>query len=412
MTPNRPVQPSCLDPGSPIDVKQRIVIGTCGACQRPIKIKPVTLTTHLRPMTYTCSCGGVTAISYTFDQARALAEAWGARLHAAFERAGLEASTERSAPPPADADASATVHERKHGSAWLSPEQGGAHVGTPTDREDLNRQLRDLAAAAPANEAEIIQGLLVHPEYPDQDKRKRLAAVGELKHVLSERTLPALKLALQDPIDDVAYAVVGVLEALREVGSLAELLRDERLSVHAACALGRTDDAAAVPPLADAWERRAGDPLARSAAAQALADIGGPGARPTMLKLLEHQESHVRRIGLRALQKDGSEEAVAGIRTLLRKDRELRREAIEALGEMRASSALHDLVEQLDSREDWVAGDAAQALGKIGDARAQDPLSARLDKLDPDDPDRDRFVDAIRRLSGSRGASRGDHGTR
>jgi HEAT repeat protein len=304
---------------------------------------------------------------------------------------------------------------RKHGAGFLCPDHRSTPLPPAVAEEDnalaehrrvrdgLNRRIEELAAAAPEDDAEVIRALSVHPDYPDQDKRERLEAVRALEGTALGRAIPALTLALRDPIADVAYMAVEVLQNLRQVAPLAQLLQDERLAVHAAGALGRIGDAAAIDPLAGVWNDRHADPLAQVSAVKALAQIGGSEIRPIMLKLLAHREPHVRRIGLDALRHDGSEEAAAGICSLLKKDSALRREAAEALGEMRAASAVPALIGLLGSREDWVAGDAAEALGKIGDPRALAPLLAHIRKLEPDDPDQGRFADAIRKFPGSQG---------
>jgi hypothetical protein len=85
MTSEESVQPSCLNLEKPVDATRRCVIGACQACGKPIRIKPISLSFRGKPMRLTCSCGGVTAVSFSVEQVLALAEAKRARERAAWD---------------------------------------------------------------------------------------------------------------------------------------------------------------------------------------------------------------------------------------------------------------------------------------------------------------------------------------
>ncbi len=68
-------------------------------------------------------------------------------------------------------------------------------------------------------------------------------------------------------------------------------------------------------------------------------------------------------------------------------DRDVRRSAITAVGNLRIASAVGPLIERLQDKEPWVRSDAIESLGQIGDPAALDALAPLLKNPGPDQSD-------------------------
>jgi len=141
----------------------------------------------------------------------------------------------------------------------------------------------------------------------------------------------------------------GHLQAA-DVDTLVQDLKDNDLIVrlHAAKALGEAKDARAVEPLIAAL----GDKGCGHTAANALAKIGKPAVE-TLIVALKNENPFVRR------------------------------NAAEALGEIKDASAVKPLVDALKDDDLIVRRNAAKALGKIKDASAEEPLTSALKDESP-----------------------------
>jgi len=141
----------------------------------------------------------------------------------------------------------------------------------------------------------------------------------------------------------------GHLQAA-DVDTLVQDLKDNDLIVrlHAAKALGEAKDARAVEPLIAAL----GDKGCGHTAANALAKIGKPAVE-TLIVALKNENPFVRR------------------------------NAAEALGEIKDASAVKPLVDALKDDDLIVRRDAAKALGKIKDFSAEEPLTSALKDESP-----------------------------
>jgi HEAT repeat protein len=141
----------------------------------------------------------------------------------------------------------------------------------------------------------------------------------------------------------------GHLQAA-DVDTLVQDLKDNDLIVrlHAAKALGEAKDARAVEPLIAAL----GDKGCGHTAANALAKIGKPAVEP-LIVALKNENPFVRR------------------------------NAAEALGEIKDASAVKPLVDALKDDDLIVRRDAAKALGKIKDFTAEEPLTSALKDESP-----------------------------
>jgi len=141
----------------------------------------------------------------------------------------------------------------------------------------------------------------------------------------------------------------GHLQAA-DVDTLVQDLKDNDLIVrlHAAKALGEAKDARAVEPLIAAL----GDKGCGHTAANALAKIGKPAVE-TLIVALKNENPFVRR------------------------------NAAEALGEIKDSSAVKPLINALKDNDLIVRRNAAKALGKIQDSSAEEPLTSALKDESP-----------------------------
>lgn len=141
----------------------------------------------------------------------------------------------------------------------------------------------------------------------------------------------------------------GHLQAA-DVDTLVQDLKDNDLimRLHAAKALGEAKDARAVEPLIAAL----GDKGCGHTAANALAKIGKPAVEPLVVALKNENPF-------------------------------VRRNAAEALGEIKDASAVKPLVDALKDDDLIVRRNAAKALGKIKDASAEEPLTSALKDESP-----------------------------
>jgi HEAT repeat protein len=180
---------------------------------------------------------------------------------------------------------------------------------------------------------------------------------------------------------------VAKLAAKADVKGLVGALgyqKDRGVRTAAAVALGKTADARAVQPLADAL--RDPDIATRSAAAQALGEIGDAGAVEPLLAALRDPDGNTRHAAAQALAKTGDGRAVEPLLAALAdQDVRVSMAAAAALGEIRDGSAVEPLAAILAGPADDMTRRMAAtvALGGIGDGRAVEPLVAAL--ADPND---------------------------
>ncbi len=207
----------------------------------------------------------------------------------------------------------------------------------------------------------------------DAEWRVRKAAAEALGAIGDARAVEPLIAALKDEEWDVRAAAAKALGAIgdaRAVEPLIAALKDAewRVRLAAAEALGKIKDPRAVEPLIAALKER----RLRWSAAESLGKIGDPRAVEPLIAALKDEVSNVREAAAQALDHLGWEPAqdeIAGWYWMAKRDWDkcvaLGSFAVEPL-----SAALKD--------EEWDVRQAAEALGKIGDARAVEPLIAAL----------------------------------
>lgn len=169
---------------------------------------------------------------------------------------------------------------------------------------------------------------------------------------------------------------------------------DENVRSHAAAALGQTGDTSSVPALVMALKDRSAD--VRGWAAKALGELGDRSVSERLIPLVSDPKPWVKWYACWALGKLGGPEAVEPLLAVLKSDdQKVREVAASALGEMKAMAAVPRLIEFLSI----MPGEAAQALGMIGDPSAEPALLRCLDTEHVGD--RCRVIQALGELKSS-----------
>jgi HEAT repeat protein len=154
----------------------------------------------------------------------------------------------------------------------------------------------------------------------------------------------------------------------------------------------------AVEPLANAMSVPA--PVACGLAMEALTEINLDRAREVALDLLHRKIAYARTAAMRTIALVGNTKDIPVMIEALSSDSDsygVVRDAVEALGCLRARDAVPALIGTLDHPEEWIALRAAHALAAIGDRSAIPALEA---KLSPGTPQLviNAAKDALRRL--------------
>jgi len=217
----------------------------------------------------------------------------------------------------------------------------------------------------------LIQAL----DYP----RSSLNAIVALK---KQGFAQAVELADASLKDDTLRARIWAIERLgqlrdsRAIELLMAALKDSYLHMvrsKAAEGLGLLGDARAVEPLIAALRDQ--EEIVRRGAAEALGKLGDARAVEPLIAALSDSHASVRREAAEALGLLADVRAVGSVVAAFRDDHEdVRRSATRSLGQI---WQLPDLI-QLGSSDGIVRLRAAEALGKLGDARAVEPLITAL----------------------------------
>ncbi len=117
----------------------------------------------------------------------------------------------------------------------------------------------------------------------------------------------------------------------------------------------------------------------QEAVADALIKIDGKEVAKKLVPLLRSEEASLRNISIEILEEIG-EEAIDTLVSLLRdKDHDIRKFACDSLGDIASPKATPYLITVLNDVNINVACAAAEALGKIGNKRAIEPLTKALE---------------------------------
>lgn len=186
----------------------------------------------------------------------------------------------------------------------------------------------------------------------------------------------------------------AVVRARRDLGS-----EDPERLVAAARVLGKAKDKHSVLRLCELLEH--GDPDVRSAMARALGEIEDGRAAGPLGELYAREELFdVADNAARSLIKLGTSSIPVLVPLLRHGTPERRAGAARALGKLRASVAVDELIRLVDDRDEDVRMAAVHALRQIGDPRGMDAIARALE-----DPDTD-VQDAAGRALGGEGYER------
>jgi hypothetical protein len=210
---------------------------------------------------------------------------------------------------------------------------------------------------------------------------------------LATADLATLTQKAKEPVEATRYAAattLGTLKTPAAVAVLTGLLKDESPLVRKQALTGlaqaeKIDDPACLALLIE-WIKGSPDPLKnalRSSAAEALAK-GGEAVVPALVGLLaDEKAAGTWPYAIRALGRSGTVDAKAAqllinwLTDPAPARARLRNDVIEAVGLLKVTDAVPALLPILDQRErtsEDQRGAAVVALGRIGDARAIDPL--------------------------------------
>ncbi len=198
------------------------------------------------------------------------------------------------------------------------------------------------------------------------------------------------------------YFIAGELASFGEpaIDYFIPLLQSDQLEVriNAADYLRRLPSERAVPALVEALDDPAAD--VRWRAGRALAATGCQDCVRPMLRLLDDPEPGVRMAAMRALAQLGAEEIIAPAEeALLSPDARVRVAAVEALGVLGSPDALPVLVERLDDDQAWVRQSVVAALLEIGSPLALEALE-RASREDVDWEVRLYATESLKELRG------------
>lgn len=180
--------------------------------------------------------------------------------------------------------------------------------------------------------------------------------------------------ALQDSESKVrgtAANLLGRLGDSRAVEPLTKTLQDWDVQVTAAESLGQLGDTRAVKPLIVALQNSGYD--MRRAAAKALGELGDARAVKRLIVALRDSDNDVRRAAVVALKQLGWQSSDPVWRVLNAIER---RDVAGCVDE--GAAAVKPLIVALGDTDDDVRRAAAEALGRLGDARAIKPLVATI----------------------------------
>jgi HEAT repeat protein len=195
-------------------------------------------------------------------------------------------------------------------------------------------------------------------------------ALGETKH---PQALPYLLLAMRDPFwwyerEQAADALLDAVEGMRgmAVESLLEALADKEGTVRrfAARLLGKILDTRAIRPLGMALYDTHFE--VGQAAAEALAGFGPPGLK-VLAEALRHPEAWLRQHAIAGLTLSGDKRIVPAILDMLQDpDREVQKQAVRSLGQLKDARALPALQTiAIDRRDREMSSLAREAINAV-----------------------------------------------
>ena len=199
----------------------------------------------------------------------------------------------------------------------------------------------------------------------------RAVAAEALGRIGNPSAIPALKKAVNDSERTVRGSAARALEIL---GASQDVPESKPFVPTPKAKSSPTEPAPNGRSLVDMLIADLGHPLEGPKAIVALAEIGSAAVDP-LLAVLERENSWSQQMAIRALGEIRDPRSVDRLTALLRKGS---REAAEALGRIGDARAVGPLIDSLVHGNDHMARASAEALGRIGDRRAAEPLIASI----------------------------------
>jgi len=176
------------------------------------------------------------------------------------------------------------------------------------------------------------------------------------------------------------------LEAKKDVNDLIKTLKYKDsyyVRLRAVEALGKIGDARAVEPLIEVLKDEY-EPIQRSAAAEALVNIGEPAVEPLIQAMKDSNNVLWKAVWI--LGKIGDARAAESLISAMEDNVDLRWKAAEALEEIGDARAIRPLILAMENNNINIRNKAVRVLGKIRDIRAVEPLiEALMDEDNIDD---------------------------
>lgn len=256
--------------------------------------------------------------------------------------------------------------------AWALGEiEDAAAVPALSDalRSDRDEEVRRMSAWALGEIESATAVEALGAALKDSSPEVRKTAVWALGEIESANGVPHLLPFLKDESSEIrsqAAWALGEIESPRAVGALSAAIddRDPKVREMVVWALGEIEDASAVGALAKAL----GDANVgvRRKAAWAIGELDIEGEAPAaLIEATRDQDREVKKIAAHALGEIGDPASVSALAALARgQDNALRYAAVHALSEIEDSAAVEVLVELLKDADPEVRKIAAQALGK------------------------------------------------
>jgi HEAT repeat protein len=170
---------------------------------------------------------------------------------------------------------------------------------------------------------------------------------------------------------------LGVIGDARAIDPLAEAIKKRGIGLEAVRALGRIKDVRAIERLVEILKDDELYPEDRSSAAEALAMIGEPGLTP-LVEALADEDSKVRLYAADALGRMKDARAVEPLLNALNDEsNEVRNQAVMALGDLKDARAIEALTRALTDEDEHVRANAKHGLQRIKAKQRREQSSSK-----------------------------------
>ena len=230
-------------------------------------------------------------------------------------------------------------------------------------------------------------GLLIKVLKEDKSSRVKVNAIKALANIPTQEDITtSLIKCLEDkavPVRGEAAETLGIIKAKEAVEPLIKALEDKDGSVraNAAFALGEIGDEKALEPLLK--EIKDKNHLVRIKTVKALGLLGNTKAVEALIEAMEDKNAEVRASAALSLGEIGDEKALNALIEKAenkKEDKDVRVEAICALGMLKVDSAIPVLIKLMKDSEEDIRGWSADSIGKIGNPEAIEDLKKSMEK--------------------------------